>query len=119
MSRQSFRSEVLAWAARLDVAPRGIYIQRMTRKWGSCSVRGRVCFASDLLSESTAFRAAVIVHELLHLSVPNHGKLFRSLMSAYLPGWQDVRSGVERILCGRIRSESDGATTLLRQARAN
>jgi hypothetical protein len=28
----------------------------------------------------------VIVHELLHLKVPNHGKLFRALMKAYLAG---------------------------------
>jgi hypothetical protein len=35
-----------------------------------------------------AFRELVIVHELLHLLVPNHGKLFKSLMSAYLPGWE-------------------------------
>jgi predicted metal-dependent hydrolase len=26
----------------------------------------------------------VIVHELVHLKVPNHGKLFRSLVRAYL-----------------------------------
>jgi predicted metal-dependent hydrolase len=26
----------------------------------------------------------VIVEELLHLKVPNHGKLFRSLLRAYL-----------------------------------
>jgi len=26
----------------------------------------------------------VIVHELLHLKVPNHGKVFRALLKAYL-----------------------------------
>ena len=30
----------------------------------------------------------VIVHELLHLRVPNHGKLFKSLLSAYVPAWE-------------------------------
>jgi len=29
-----------------------------------------------------------MVHELLHLIVPNHGKLFKSMMRAYLPGWE-------------------------------
>ena len=28
------------------------------------------------------------VHELLHLRVRNHGKLFRALMSAHVPGWR-------------------------------
>ena len=35
------------------------------------------------------------VHELLHLRVPNHGRLFKSLMSAYLPEWQGI--GGQRI----------------------
>jgi len=30
----------------------------------------------------------VIVHELLHMKVPNHGKLFKSLMFAFLPDWE-------------------------------
>jgi predicted metal-dependent hydrolase len=34
------------------------------------------------------FQDYVIVHELLHLRVPNHGKLFKSLLTAYLPGWR-------------------------------
>jgi predicted metal-dependent hydrolase len=44
----------------------------------------------------------VIVHELLHLLVPNHGKLFKSLMNAYLPDWHrrlgSARSGGHRIV---------------------
>lgn len=28
--------------------------------------------------------AEAIVHELLHLKVPNHGKLFKNLMKAFL-----------------------------------
>jgi hypothetical protein len=30
----------------------------------------------------------VIVHELVHLLVPNHGKVFKSFMYAYLPDWE-------------------------------
>ena len=35
----------------------------------------------------------MIVHELLHLSIPNHGKLFKSLMNAYLPDWEARAKG--------------------------
>ncbi len=30
----------------------------------------------------------VIVHELVHLLVPNHGRVFKSFMHAYLPDWE-------------------------------
>lgn len=36
------------------------------------------------------FRDYVVVHELVHLQVPNHGKLFKSLMRAYLPDWEKM-----------------------------
>jgi predicted metal-dependent hydrolase len=37
----------------------------------------------------------VIVHELLHLRVPNHGRLFKAMLSVYVPGWHRLakRSG--------------------------
>jgi len=35
---------------------------------------------------------------LLHLRVPNHGKLFRSLMSLYLPKWEEIANHSEREL---------------------
>ena len=48
----------------------------------------RRSFNTELPEAPMAFRELVIVHELLYLLVPNHGKLFKSLMSAYLPGWE-------------------------------
>ena len=41
-------------------------------------------FANDLLAHPDDFRHEVIVHKLLHLSVPNRGPLFRTLLSAQL-----------------------------------
>jgi predicted metal-dependent hydrolase len=36
------------------------------------------------MKEPASVRAEVIVHELLHLKVPNHGKIFKALLRAYL-----------------------------------
>lgn len=96
------RSDVERWARRLRVSPRSVQIRRMTRKWASCSSTGRLSFSQDLLGEERAFRDVVIVHELLHLRVPNHGKLFRSLMRAHVPKWETAALG--RIpSCARAR----------------
>lgn len=79
-----FKAEVRTWAQRIGVEPREIHIRPMKRKWASCSSRGRLTFDRDLLRQSAAFRAEAIVHELLHLKIPNHGKLFNAMMKAHL-----------------------------------
>ena len=79
-----FRADVRRWAERIGVEPKEIRIRDMTRKWASCSSRGTLTFDIDLLHQPSAFRNEVIVHELVHLKVPNHGPLFRSLLRSYL-----------------------------------
>lgn len=79
-----FKAEVRAWAKRIGVEPREIRLRPMKRKWGSCSSKGRLTFNTELLRQPAEFRRQVIVEELLHLKVPNHGKLFKALRRAYL-----------------------------------
>ena len=86
--RERLRERAGYWARRLKVEPRIVRIGRMTRKWGSCSTRGIVTLAVDLVERSDGFQDFVIVHELLHLRLPNHGKLFKATMSAHVPDWK-------------------------------
>ncbi|MBN1663552.1 MAG: M48 family metallopeptidase [Deltaproteobacteria bacterium] len=102
-TKEQFKAEIARWAAVMKVKPAQIRVQRMTKKWASCSSKSRVSFSADLLREPKPFQDYVIVHELLHLQVPNHGKLFKSLMNAYLPGWEntltDRNGSAARSLC--------------------
>ncbi|MGH7619606.1 MAG: M48 metallopeptidase family protein [Gemmatimonadaceae bacterium] len=86
--RGRLRSRVGHWARRLEVTPRTIRIQRMVRKWGSCSTNGVITLADDLAHRSPAFQDFVIAHELLHMRIPNHGRLFKAVLSAHVPGWR-------------------------------
>lgn len=79
-----FKAEVKAWARRIGVEPVEIHIRPMRRKWATCSSKGRLTFDTELLRQPAVFRAEVIVHELLHLRVPNHGRLFKALLRSYL-----------------------------------
>lgn len=83
------KRRVDVWVVKLRVMPRIVRVQRMSRKWGSCSTAGTVTFAIDLDDESGSFQDFVIAHELLHLKVPNHGKLFKALMGAHIPRWRE------------------------------
>jgi predicted metal-dependent hydrolase len=81
---QVFKSEVMTWAKRIGVEPKEIRLRPLKSKWASCSSNGRLTFNTELLNQPARFRAEAIVHELLHLKLPNHGKLFKNLMRAYL-----------------------------------
>lgn len=96
----TLKGQVERWASKIGVRPLRVQIQHMTKKWASCSPGGRICLSKDLLSEDRAFQQVVIVHELLHLRVHNHGKLFKSLLNAYLPGWEKAADGRIRSVCG-------------------
>ncbi|MEW6211627.1 MAG: M48 family metallopeptidase [Acidobacteriota bacterium] len=106
--RALFKERVESWAKRLKVRPTRIRIQPMTSKWASCSTAGWVSFADDLLKESKAFQDYVIVHELLHLRLPNHGKLFTSLLSAYIPNYKhfEKRAGEKKVIEGKATERS-------------
>ena len=84
-NREVFLSRVAHWAIKLKVNPKTIQLRPMTRKWASCSTAGRLSFSYRLLVEPRRFRDHVIVHELLHLRLPNHGKLFKQLLSVHAP----------------------------------
>lgn len=79
-----FKAEVREWAKRIGVKIHQLHVREMKRKWASCSSKGRLTFDTELLKQPARFRAEVIVHELLHLKVPNHGRLFRALLRSYL-----------------------------------
>lgn len=79
-----------SWQGRLKVRPNRTQIRKMKNKWSSCSSRGNVTLSSDLMELPKEIAEYVIVHELLHLIVPNHGKTFKVLLSAYLPNWEEL-----------------------------
>ena len=85
---QELRRRTLAWALRLRVNPKVVRIQSMRHKWGSCSSKGVVTLAADLVEQEHDFQEFVVVHELLHLRIPNHGRLFKALLTAYVPNWR-------------------------------
>ena len=86
--RAQLYEKVVYWSQRLKVEARIIRVQRMTRKWGSCSTTGTITLAADLYEQEPGFQDFVIAHELLHLRVPTHGRLFKALMTAHVPNWR-------------------------------
>ena len=90
--KAAFKGRVRDWAAILDVAVVWLGVRPMRNKWASCSTNGHLNFNTELLALDAQLQDYVIVHELLHFSVPNHGKLWKSLMRAHLGDYEKMEA---------------------------
>ena len=83
------RWAVRHWATRIGVKIAQVHLREMKRKWASISTKGRLTLDANLVSIPKRLGEFVIVHELVHLLAPNHGKVFKSFLLAYLPDWEE------------------------------
>ncbi|MHC1598261.1 MAG: M48 metallopeptidase family protein [Candidatus Methanofastidiosia archaeon] len=84
MSPDEFKKFVQSVALEADLKPKEIHLRKMTRKWASCSSRGRLTFDTALLKEPDEKIAEVVMHELMHLRYPHHGRMFNVMLKTYL-----------------------------------
>lgn len=67
-------------------------VKRMHSRWGSTSRQKRsIIFNSELARVPFDCIEYIIVHELTHLKVDNHGRLFEKFMDVRLPHWRMLR----------------------------
>ena len=92
-----FKEQVREVAGKMDVQIKTLAMRPMKNKWASCSTDGNLNFNIQLLVLDKELGKYVIVHELLHFNVPNHGKLWKSLMTAYLGDYEKIEKKLKRI----------------------
>jgi predicted metal-dependent hydrolase len=81
------------WQQRLNVQLEGYYVRRMTSRWGTCNCRTKhIRLNTELATKPAHLLEYVLVHELVHLIVPNHGKRFVNLMNRHYPTWRAARA---------------------------
>jgi predicted metal-dependent hydrolase len=85
---EELRWAVRHWAARIGVKAPQVHLREMKRKWASISGVGRLTLNTELVGLPKELGEFVIIHELVHILAPNHGKVFKSFMHAYLPDWE-------------------------------
>ncbi len=101
MDKVVFKTRVKEWAARLDVGAKSITVRPMRNKWASCSSSGRLTFDISLLELPCELQDYVIVHELLHFHVPNHGRLWKSLMRAHVGDYECYEQRLAEMVAGK------------------
>lgn len=93
--KAEFKERVRHWADKLDVKIVWLGVRPMRNKWASCSTAGHLNFSDELIGLDRELWDYVIVHELLHFFVPNHGKLWKSLMRAHLGDYEKVEQSLK------------------------
>lgn len=96
-SREDIIAMIELWAARMDLHPKRISFRDMRRKWGSCSSRENITLSTRLTWVEPQHAECVVVHELVHLRVFNHGAEFKAMMSQYLPDWKEREKALNEL----------------------
>ena len=105
--KREFKQRVHHWAEKLDVKIVWLGIRPMNNKWASCSTNGHLNFNDELLDLDDELWDYVIVHELLHFFVLNHGRLWKSLMRAHLGDYEKLEDSLRKISNQKKRSLAD------------
>lgn len=67
-------------------------IKHMKTRWGTCNPSAkRIWFSLQLAQHPVRCIEYVILHELTHFKVHNHGKDFKAEMDRFMPRWREVK----------------------------
>ncbi len=88
LTTRALRHMVRVWAKQMNLSPGRVTLRDMRRKWGSCSSRDNITLNKALCYVPHHLAEYVVVHELVHMRVFNHGREFKAMMSQYLPDWK-------------------------------
>lgn len=80
------------WAEKLVERDVTWQIKSMKTLWGSCNARRRsLLFNLELARVPKECIEYVVVHELTHLKIQNHSKVFEFLLGQQIPNWKSLR----------------------------
>lgn len=80
------------WQQRLGVRINKLFIQAMSRQWGSCNPStGNIRLNTQLAQKPRTCLDYIVLHELAHLRVSTHGEEFVALLNSLQPDWEERR----------------------------
>lgn len=72
--------------------------RNMVSRWGSCQPkRGVLTFNYLLIEAPVSCIEYVVVHEFTHFLCPSHSKEFYTLLSTFMPDWQERKQVLEHL----------------------
>jgi predicted metal-dependent hydrolase len=84
-AKELINQRVLVLSKVLGIEYGTVKITSAKRRWGSCSSRGNINFTWRLILAPLSVVDYVVMHELLHIRVPNHSRMFWREVEKYCP----------------------------------
>lgn len=81
----------------LNIPFPSLSVRQMKRRWGSCSLKGKILLNTILVKTPLHCIDYVITHELCHFIEFNHSIAFYQLLSSVMPDWQQCKTELNQI----------------------
>lgn len=89
------RELIEKWEPVIGVKVSEFGVKNMKTRWGTCNTGARRIWLNlQLAKKPLCCLEYVVVHELAHLIVRDHGPAFAALMDRHLPDWRRIRAGL-------------------------
>ncbi len=96
LAERVFLARLAYFAPRIGVDYGPVWIRDYKSRWGCCHSSGRIGLNWRLVQAPPPILDYVVVHELCHRQVPNHGPDFYRRVAALLPEWKTARRWLNR-----------------------
>ena len=81
------------WEKRTGLYSDSWQIRSMKTRWGTCNtVTRKIWLNLELAKKPAECLEYVLLHELAHLRVPNHGKDFYEVLDCHMPDWKERKN---------------------------
>lgn len=98
-ARQLAEELVQKYAPLMSVKPTGLKITSAVTRWGSCSGKNSICFSYRFALLPKEAAEYIVVHELAHIRVKNHGPRFYEQVRRILPDYKERIALIKQAQC--------------------
>jgi len=99
-AREFLPKRVDELSRQFDFQYTGLRVKNQKTRWGSCSSRNHINLNLQLMRLPDHLIDYVILHELTHTKVKNHGVIFWSELARVFPQYQIARKEMKRYAIG-------------------
>jgi len=84
-ARRSLLHRLDFWSGKYGLPYNTLYVRSQTTRWGSCSSKNNISLNFQMMLLPSDLRDYVLLHELTHTKIRNHGREFWKRLAVFVP----------------------------------